>query len=234
MTTIPVTLITGGSSGIGAAAAKKLLDLGHKVAVTGRDKGRLGRFAEGLGNPKDLLTFEGNAGDYQAVLEAVESTVKEFGRLDAVVANAGFATHDTVADGDPAGWPEMILTNVLGPAYLIRASLEHLKATSGRIVLVGSVAGVIYTPGNLYGATKWAVTGLAENTRRLVTADGVGVTLIAPGRVGTPFWDTREDGAPEGSLLTAEQVAESIIWAINQPRGVDVNTVVVRPAGQPV
>jgi NADP-dependent 3-hydroxy acid dehydrogenase YdfG len=232
MTDSPVTLITGGSSGIGAAAARRLLDQGHRVAVTGRDPGRLDRFAEALDKPADLLTFAGDAADYDTVVSAVEATVKEYGRLDTVVANAGFATHDTVADGDPAAWREMVLTNVLGPAVLIRAALPALKETLGRIVLIGSVAGFVHTPGNLYGATKWAVTALAENTRRMVTGNGVGVTLIAPGRVETPFWDGLGK-MPDGPRLTADQIAEAIVWAINQPTGVDVNTVVVRPLGQP-
>lgn len=99
-------------------------------------------------------------------------------------------------------------------------------------MLIGSVAGFVHTPGNIYGVTKWAVTGLAENTRRLVTGDGIGVTLIAPGRVATPFWDAN-GGPPAGGLLTADQIADSIVWAISQPSGVDVNTVIVRPIGQP-
>ncbi|MEU6143731.1 SDR family NAD(P)-dependent oxidoreductase [Streptomyces sp. NPDC047081] len=227
----PVALITGGATGIGAAAARQLLDAGHKVAVTGRREQRLRAFAEELGRPEGLLTIVGDAAQYADVQSAVDSTLKAFGRLDTVVSNAGFATHDTVADGDPAGWTEMVLTNVLGPALLIRASVDALKETRGRIVLVGSVAGFVNGPGNIYGATKWAVTGLAENTRRQVTEFGIGVTLIAPGRVETPFWDG--NGLPPGHLLTADQLAESIVWAIRRPEGVDVNTVVVRPIGQP-
>ncbi|MBV7673083.1 SDR family oxidoreductase [Streptomyces halstedii] len=227
------TLITGGGSGIGAAMARRLLDRGERVAVTGRGEDRLRAFAEELGNPEALLTLTGDASDPAAVQAAVDATVKRFGRLDAVVANAGTATHDTLAEGDPEGWREMVLTNVLGPALLIRAALPALKATRGRIVLVGSVAGFVHTPGNLYGATKWALTGLAENTRRMVTGDGVGVTLIAPGRVETPFWDGL-GALPDGLLLTADQVADSLVWALGQPEGVDVNNVIVRPVGQPV
>jgi NADP-dependent 3-hydroxy acid dehydrogenase YdfG len=232
MTDSPVALITGGGSGIGAAVARRLLDDGHRVAVTGRSERRLRGFADELGNPGGLLTIAGSASDHEQVRAAVETTLKEFGRIDTVVANAGFATHDSVAEGDPAGWTEMVLTNVLGPALLIRASIDALKETRGRIVLVGSVAGFVPTPGNVYGATKWAVTGLAENTRRQVTEWGVGVTLIAPGRVETPFWDGG-GGLPPGRLLTAGQIADSIVWAMRQPSGVDVNTVVVRPVGQP-
>ncbi|MFJ1968469.1 SDR family oxidoreductase [Streptomyces sp. NPDC087903] len=232
MTDSPVTLITGGGSGIGAAVARQLLDAGQRVAVTGRGEARLRAFAEELGNPEGLLTLVGNAAEYADIQSAVDRTLKDFGRLDTVVANAGFATHDSVADGDPAGWSEMVLTNVLGPALLIRASVDALRESRGRIVLIGSVAGFVPTPGNLYGATKWAVTGLAENTRRQVTEFGIGVTLVAPGRVETPFWDST-GSLPPGRLLTADQIADSVVWAIRQPDGVDVNTVVVRPLGQP-
>ncbi|MEU3895008.1 SDR family oxidoreductase [Streptomyces sp. NPDC045251] len=232
MTDSPVALITGGGSGIGAAVARRLLEAGQRVAVTGRGEARLRAFREELGDPENLLTLVGDAADHTQVRAAVEAALKAFGRLDTVVANAGFATHDSVAEGDPAGWSEMVLTNVLGPALLIRASIDALKETRGRIVLVGSVAGFVPTPGNIYGATKWAVTGLAENARREVTQWGVGVTLIAPGRVETPFWDAH-GSLPPGDLLTAGQIADSIVWAMTQPAGVDVNTVVVRPLGQP-
>jgi NADP-dependent 3-hydroxy acid dehydrogenase YdfG len=233
MTDSPVTLITGASSGIGAATARHLLDRGHRVALTGRDQSRLSRLAKELGGSADLLTLVADASDYDAVQAAVGSTIRQFGRLDVVVANAGFATHDTLETGDPAGWREMVLTNVLGPALLIRAALPALKQTRGRIVLIGSVAGFAHTPGNIYGVTKWAVTGLAENTRRMVTGDGVGVTLIAPGRVDTPFWAALGH-LPEGHFLTADQIADTIVWAATQPSGVDINTVIVRPVGQPV
>ncbi|MDX3380886.1 SDR family NAD(P)-dependent oxidoreductase [Streptomyces niveiscabiei] len=228
-----VALITGGGSGIGAAVARQLLAKDWKVAVTGRGEERLAAFAKELGDPEGLLTLPGSAAEYADVQHAVAKTLEVYGRLDAAVANAGTATHDSVAEGDPAGWPEMILTNVLGPALLIRASIDALKETKGRIVLVGSVAGFVHGPGNLYGATKWAITGLAENTRRQVTEWGVGVTHIAPGRTETPFWDSY-GSLPPGHLLTADQIADSVVWALHQPEGVDVNTVVVRPVGQPV
>ncbi|GAB2896310.1 hypothetical protein GCM10027074_74780 [Streptomyces deserti] len=118
MTDSQVALITGGGSGIGAAVARQLLDAGYRVAVTGRGEERLRGFAKELGEPDGLLTIAGNAAEYDDVRSAVDTTLEAFGRLDTVVANAGFATHDTVAEGDPTGWPEMVLTNVLGPALL--------------------------------------------------------------------------------------------------------------------
>jgi NADP-dependent 3-hydroxy acid dehydrogenase YdfG len=233
MSESPVTLITGGGSGIGAATARRLLAQGHRVTVTGRGKQRLDEFAASAGAPAELLTMPGDAADYDAVVAAVESTVERFGRLSAVVAGAGYATFDDIATGDPAGWRDMVLTNVLGPALLIRASLAALKQTRGRIVLVGSVAGVVYSPGNIYGATKWAVTGLAENTRRLVTDDGVGVTLINPGATVTNFFDAGA-GPPDRAMMSADQIANVIVFAINQPPGVDVNTVTIRPQPSPL
>ncbi len=225
-----VTLITGGSSGIGAATTRRLLDLGHRVTVTGRDEQRLARFAAGLGGYSDaLLPIAGDAAEYDSVSAAVDATVETFGRLDNVVANAGFSTPGTIADGDPERWREMVLTNVLGPALLVRAALPALRETRGRIVLIGSVAGFRHSPGNLYSATKWAVTALAENTRLLVTGDGIRVTLIAPGRVETPFWG---GAAPPVPMLDADRIADTVAWALTQPEGVDVNTLVVRPVGQ--
>jgi NADP-dependent 3-hydroxy acid dehydrogenase YdfG len=203
------------------------------VTITGRDQGRLDRVSKELGEPAGLLAVQGDAADLDAVRHAVDRTIGEFGRLDNIVANAGYAIHEGL-DGDPAAWRDMVLTNVLGPALLIHAALPAVRETQGRIVLVGSVAGFKNAPGNIYGATKWAVTGLAENTRLLVTGDGVGVTLIAPGRVETGFWDNRAEGLPDGELMSAGQVAEAIVWTLSQPAPVDVNTVVLRPLGQPV
>src|SRR4051794_18864851 len=235
-----VTLITGASGGIGAATARRLLAAGHRVAVTGRDPARLAALADDVDAGTDagtdrLLTVTGDATEYGDVAAAVQATVDAFGRLDAVVANAGFSAHDTLADGDPDRWREMVLTNVLGPALLVRAALPALTGSGGRIVFVGSTAGVKNTPGNLYSVTKWAVSALAENTRVLVTGDGVGVTLVAPGRVNTPFWAGHPaHHAPDGPVLAPDQIADAIAWAVGQPAGVDVNTLVIRPVGQVV
>ncbi|HEX3770361.1 MAG TPA: SDR family NAD(P)-dependent oxidoreductase [Polyangiaceae bacterium] len=229
--TTRVYLITGGGTGIGATTARRLLGAGHAVAITGRDASRLEAFAKTTADASRVLGVTGDASDYAALTDAVAQTVARFGRLDGVVANAGFSTFDDFENGDPAKWREMVLTNVLGPALLVKAALPALRSSRGRIVFIGSVAGFKNTPGNMYSVTKWAVTGLAENTRMLVTGDGVGVTLVAPGRVETPFWEGRS-GKPEGPLLDAETIAGMIVWALDQPAGVDVNTVIVRPTGQ--
>ncbi|MFJ2812072.1 SDR family oxidoreductase [Streptomyces sp. NPDC087294] len=226
----PVTLITGGSSGIGAATARALLKQGHRVAITGRDAGRLAAFAASTGAGERLLTLAGDAGDEGHVAAAVRHVVDAWGRLDTVIANAGYSLPGTLEDHDPAAMRAMVLTNVLGPALLVRETLPHLRESQGRIVIVGSVAGTRNTPGNLYSVTKWAAHALAENVRLLVAKDRVGVTVVAPGVVDTPFWEER--GGTPATALTAEQVAETILFAVNQPEGVDINNVVMRPSGQ--
>ncbi|MGH3767160.1 MAG: SDR family oxidoreductase [Pseudonocardiaceae bacterium] len=224
-------LITGGSSGIGAETARRLLVDGYQIAVTGRSKDKLATFLDDVGRPDELLGITADAADWESTQAAVASTVERFGQLNAVVANAGFTSADTITDGDPDLWRVMVLTNVLGPALLAKAALPHLQATSGRLLLVGSVAGFKNAPGNLYSATKWAVTGLAENIRMQMTSLGVGVTLIAPGMTETPFW---RDGSAPPITLSATAVAETIHFALSQPPGVDINTLVVRPIGQSI
>ncbi|KUN58120.1 SDR family oxidoreductase [Streptomyces griseorubiginosus] len=223
-------LITGGTSGIGAHTARLLLDRGHRVAVTGRDEGKLKAFLDEAGQPDRLLGLVADAADWQATEAAVTRAVEHFGALDAAVANAGFMSGDSIGAGDPTSWAPMVLTNVLGPALLAHATLPHLEATGGRLVLIGSVAGLKNSPANLYSATKWATTGLAENLRLFATTRGIGVTLVNPGMIDTPFW--RGAGVPPFAL-PPEPIAEAICFALDQPTGVDLNTLTVRPMGQP-
>jgi NADP-dependent 3-hydroxy acid dehydrogenase YdfG len=134
-------------------------------------------------------------------------------------------------DHTPEAMRAMVLTNVLGPALVVRECVPHLKESRGRLVLVGGVAGARNAPGSLYSVTKWAVHALAENTRLAVTADGVGVTLVAPGRVDTPFWDSR-GGLPDGPAMNAQDIADCILFALNQPPGLDLDHLRIRPVGQ--
>jgi NADP-dependent 3-hydroxy acid dehydrogenase YdfG len=231
-------LITGATSGIGALTARLLLDRGHRVAVTGRDETKLKHFLDEAGHPGRLLGLIADAADWQATQLAVTRTVEHFGALHAAVANAGFVSSDhlrttgaTISDGDPTLWPPMVLTNVLGPALLAKATLPHLAATGGRLVLIGSVAGLKNSPANLYSATKWAVTGLAENLRMYATTRGVGITLVNPGMIDTPFW---QGGSTPPFAMPPGPIAEAICFALDQPAGVDLNTMTIRPMGQPV
>ncbi|MGI8868427.1 MAG: SDR family oxidoreductase [Mycobacteriales bacterium] len=226
-------LVTGAASGIGAETVRRLLTDGWNVVATGRSPERLDAFGVEAAAGDALRTVAADTTDPDQTKAAVREALCAYGRLDAIIANAGFTAPGTLADGDPEQWRDMLLTNVLGPAILVQAALAALRDSGGRIVIVGSVAGIRNAPGNMYQVTKWAVRALAENTRLMVTGDGIGVTLVAPGRVATPFWTGQGRGAPpSGPMLAAGTIAESISWALNQPAGVDVNSIVVRPTGQ--
>lgn len=221
-------VVTGGSSGIGAALARHLVEAGHNVVATGRDRERLGPLSEKIADPARLLTLEADAASWADSQRVVARALETFGRIDGVVANAGYTTPGNIRTADPEDWAAMVLTNVLGPALVVRAALEALEASRGRVVIVGSVAGHKHSPGNLYSATKWATTGLAENLRMELASSGVTVALLSPGIVDTAFYPA----GPPGPSLSAEQVASLVVWLLEQPYEVDVGTLVVRPTGQ--
>lgn len=221
-------LVTGASSGIGAAVTRVLLGAGHAVVTTGRDAGRPRPLAEDSTAGDRLTTLVTDAGDWAQTQEAVETCVRRYCRLDGVVANAGYTLPGDVLTSDVTGWPAMLATNVLGPAYLARAAAPHLQASAGRLVLIGSVAGHKNSPGNLYGAAKWAVTGLAENLRMLFAPLGVGVCLLSLGVVDTGFYAA---GTPEVHTRP-DDVAETVRFVLDEPADVDLSTLVVRPRRQ--
>jgi NADP-dependent 3-hydroxy acid dehydrogenase YdfG len=124
----------------------------------------------------------------------------------------------------------MVLTNVLGVAYTIRATLPHMRErTGGHYVLTSSVAGRRALPGSLYSSTKWAVTGMAESLRQELrqSESEVRVTVIEPGMVDTAFFSRRPPDA-----LDADDIARIVLFALDQPPRVDINEVLVRPARQ--
>lgn len=121
----------------------------------------------------------------------------------------------------------MVLTNVYGPAILAKATLPQLTASRGHFVLIGSTAGRNVYPGNQYTATKWAVTGYAEALRQQLVGTGVRVLHIAPGHVDTPLWKEAPDAA-----IPPEAVADTMLWTLAQPSGLDVSEVTIRATGQ--
>lgn len=223
-----VLLITGASSGIGAATARAAVSAGYRVALAARRADKLDALAAELGGAQYALPIRCEVTDYDDQAAMVEKTVDHFGRLDAVFANAGRGGEPGgFAGADPAVWREMTLINVLGVAYTARAALGELKKTNGHMLLTGSAAGRATIPGSMYSATKWAVSGIGYNLREEVKSEGVRTTLIEPGMVDTPFFDE-----PKSGVLQAEDVAEAVVWALTRPRHVDVNEVLVRPVPQ--
>ena len=122
----------------------------------------------------------------------------------------------------------MVLTNVLGAAYTIRATIPALKDSVGHLLLTSSVAGRRALPGSLYRATKHAVTAMAEAARQDLNDTGVRVTSIEPGMVDTPFFDN-----PVSDALEPDDIARAVMFAVPQPAHVDVNEILIRPVSQP-
>ena len=158
-----------------------------------------------------------------------QATLDAFGRIDVVLANAGFGAKRGFLEESPEHWRDMVLTNVLGCAYTIRATLPAVRESIGHFLLTSSVAGRIAIPGSLYSSTKWAVTGMGQSLRGELEGTGVRVTLIEPGMVDTPFFENRPQGA-----LTDEDIANAVMFAVSQPPHVDVSEVLVRPVQQTV
>jgi NADP-dependent 3-hydroxy acid dehydrogenase YdfG len=224
-----VFLITGASSGIGAATARMAVEAGHRVVLAARRIDELEQLAGELGGPERALAVRCDVTEWGDQEALVETALGVFGRLDVVFANAGFGAKRGFLESDPEQWKSMVLTNVYGAALTIRATLPALKETKGHLLLTGSVAGRKALPGSLYSATKWAVTAMGESLRQDVDGTGVRVTVIAPGMVDTPFFD---DPVTDSGPLTADDVARAVMYAVSQPPHVDVNEILIRPTAQ--
>jgi NADP-dependent 3-hydroxy acid dehydrogenase YdfG len=224
-----VLLITGASTGIGAATARQAVAAGWKVALAARSEDKLGELAAELGG-ENALAQRCDVTEWPDQEQLAAATIERFGQIDAVFANAGFGAARGFLKEDPDQWRSMILTNVLGVAYTIRATMEHLRERDGHFVLTSSVAGRRALPGSLYSSTKWAVTGMAESLRQELRAaeSQVRVTVVEPGMVDTPFFDNRPTGA-----LEADDIARIVMFCLDQPARVDINEILVRPTSQP-
>jgi NADP-dependent 3-hydroxy acid dehydrogenase YdfG len=233
--TDPVLVITGGATGVGAATAGQAVRAGWKVVIASRSRDTVKRQVKALGGAEHALGVACDVSDWDSQAGLKEAALDQFGRIDAVFANAGVSKGAFLLDDGkdtPKEWREMILTNVYGVAVTVRLFLPELIRRKGHLLLTGSVVGHVATPGNLYSATKWAVTGMAESIRRKLTGTGVRVTLISPGRVDTPFWDDK--ARPDEPMLDPDDVARAVMYALTQPPSVDVNEILLRPANQAV
>jgi NADP-dependent 3-hydroxy acid dehydrogenase YdfG len=222
-----VMLITGASTGIGAATARLLAEHGWRLALAARSIDRLDALAAELGGPARALAVACDVGEWSQQEAMVAATLDHFGQLDAVMANAGFGAKRGFLEETPELWREMVLTNVLGAAYTIRASIPALSASRGHLVLTSSVAGRRALKGSLYSATKFAVTAMGEAARQDLHGTGVRVTVIEPGMTDTPFFDDR----PADALESAD-IARAVDYAVSQPPHVDVNEILIRPTAQ--
>lgn len=223
-----VFLITGASSGIGAATARAAVAAGYRVVLAARSAERLEELAGELGGPSRALVVRCDVTEWSDQEAMVQAALDSFGRIDVAFANAGFGATRGFLKESPEHWRSMVLTNVYGAALTIRATMPSLlEAPHGHLLLTGSVAGRRALPGSLYSATKWAVTGMAESARQEFNGTGVRVTIIEPGQVDTPFFSQRPSGA-----LEADDVAAAVMFAVSRPPHVDINEILVRPTSQ--
>jgi NADP-dependent 3-hydroxy acid dehydrogenase YdfG len=224
----PVLLITGASTGIGAATARHAAQAGYRLVLGARSADKLEALAQELGGPDRAIAVPTDVTEWADNEAIVAAAIDAFGRLDAVFANAGFGARRGWLEETPEHWRDMVLTNVLGPAYTIRAAIPALKDTKGHVLITGSVAGRRVLPGSLYSATKWAVTAMGEAVRADLDATGIRTTVIEPGMVDTPFFDNPGEGR-----LEPDDVARAVMYALSQPPHVDVNEILIRPTAQP-
>jgi NADP-dependent 3-hydroxy acid dehydrogenase YdfG len=225
----PVLVITGASSGIGAATARRAVEFGQRVVLAARSTDKLESLAEELGGEEHALAARCDVTSWDDQQRLVATALERFGRLDAYFANAGFGAKRGFLEESVEHWKAMIDTNVYGAALSIRACLPHFREqNAGHLLLTSSVAGRRWVIGSLYSCTKHAVTAMGESLRQEVAETAIKVTVIEPGMVDTPFFDNKPSGA-----LEADDIARAVMFALTQPPHVDVNEILVRPVNQP-
>ncbi len=234
-----VAVITGASSGIGAATARHLARAGFQVAGGARRVDLLEALAAEVGavtmaldvtDPASVAAFAGMVGD-------------RFGKADVLVNNAGLASGlEPVADGEEQDWARMLDVNVLGLLRVTRAFLPLLRAAPhAHVVNLGSIAGFEVYPGGVgYTASKHAVRAITDTLRLELNGEPIRITEIAPGMVETDFSVIRFHGDRERAAqvyrgvepLTADDVADCIAFAVTRPPHVDIDMLVIRPVAQ--
>jgi NADP-dependent 3-hydroxy acid dehydrogenase YdfG len=229
-----VLLITGASSGIGAATARAAASK-YRLVLAARRLEPLEELVAELGGEERALAVQCDVTEWGQVEAMAASALEQFGRIDAVFANAGFGATRGFLEESPEQWRSMVLTNVYGVALTIRATLPHLlERGDGHFLITSSVAGRRALPGSLYSATKFAATAIGESLRaelrQMHDNHDIRVTLIEPGMTDTPFFDNR----PGESALQDDDIAKAVIYALTQRPGVDINEILIRPTSQPI
>lgn len=221
----PVLVITGASSGIGAATAREASKAGYRLVLAARSKDKLQSLQQELGGEERAIVVSCDVQSRDDQLNLAKEAERAFGQIDAVFANAGRGGEPGgFSKADPDVWRDMILTNVLGVGLTVQACMPALRRSRGHVLLTGSAAGRVTIPGSMYSATKWAVSAIGYGLREEIRGSGLRVTLIEPGMVDTAFFDQ-----PPENALQPEDIARAVLYALSQPPHVDVNEVLVRP-----
>jgi NADP-dependent 3-hydroxy acid dehydrogenase YdfG len=239
-----VVIVTGASSGIGEATAIALASEGAKVVAVARRSDRLEALAEEIraqGGTFHPMTAD--VADEVQIRDVVAKTQEQFGRIDALVNNAGVMLLGPIDGANTEDWRRMIDVNLLGLMYATHAVLPTMKAQkTGHIINVSSVAGRTIAPyGAVYSATKFAVGAFSESLRQQVYQDNIRVTIVEPGVVATELVqhithaDTKnmaEEFYGSMKTLNSEDIANAIVYALTQPDHVNVNELLIRPTAQ--
>ena len=225
-------LVTGASSGIGAATAQRLAQAGADIVLASRSEDQLSELAADIEAATGVSAHavETDVTDPEQVAAAVDATVETFGGLDVVVANAGVGIDEPVTEMSDESYRTMMGVNVDGAFYTARAAVPHLSDTDGSLVFVSSFSGQYPRPANpIYAATKWWIRGFALSLQAAVGDQGIGITQINPTEVRTEFG--AEDGesmaeqyAP-GEVTEPSEIAEAIAFAVEQEPPTYVNSI---------
>jgi len=220
-----VAFITGASRGVGAAVGRAFHDAGARVSLASRSGDDLGL--------SGTLGLECDVRVPASVETAVAATIERFGRLDVVVANAGVGSYGPFLEMDPQDVEAMIDINLKGTLYTARFGLPHLIDSKGDFVSLASVAGLRAFPGEaVYNASKFGQVGFTRALDHEMREQGVRVTNIAPGGIATDFamGSGRTPDMPElEGMMSAEEVADVVLFAVSRPRGMRMLTMSFRP-----
>lgn len=232
-----VVIITGASTGIGAATARALNKLGCKLTLAARSAEKLEALAAELG--ANALAVPTDITVPADIANMVDKTVAQFGRVDVLFANAGVYIPGQVAEGDPDAWTNLMNVNVDGVLRSVHAVLPHMMAQkSGDILVTSSISGFIdiqWEP--IYSASKHAIQGFVHTLRRQVLKDGIRVMAVAPGMVANELWGFYEQAkidkiVAERGAIRSEDVADAVVFMLSQPPHVTIRDLVMLPQGQ--
>ena len=236
-----VVVVTGASSGLGEATARRLAVDGAKLVIGARRLDRLQALAAELDLPAEAAVRT-DVTDRDQVKRLVDRAVDMHGRIDVIINNAGLMPHSPLERGKVEDWERMIDVHIKGVLYGVAAALPHMmRQKSGHIINVSSVAGHKVRPGSaVYAATKAAVLTLSEGLRQEVKPYNIRTTVISPGAIATelPLSATEADVAQglqrfyEAVAIPADSFAQMVVFAISQPEDVDVNEILFRPTAQ--
>ncbi len=240
-----VVFITGASSGIGKACAELFAGEGANLILSARRVDRLNYVADAIREKTGVkvLDFKLDVRNYEEVKSAISALPDEWKQIDILINNAGLARgFDNLYEGRIEDWEEMIDTNIKGLLYVTRLVLPQMvERKSGHVINIGSVAGhQVYAKGNVYAATKFAVNALTQSIRLDVLDKNIKVSTVDPGMVLTEFSYVRFSGNEEKvnkvyegiTPLTAEDIADSVLFCATRPAHVNINEIIITTAAQ--